>query len=384
MFSIAAGMARRGLVPTIFGIQPYLIERTLEQIKMDTDNFQKIKDVRTNMLFGSQEKQECPWITVIIPTFCRKESLADAIQSVLCQQNAAFQWEVIVVDNTPFDANRQTPALKIVKELKNQRVQYFHNEENLGPGYNWNRGVELARGEWVCFLHDDDVLCRDALQQIGRLLKNGRKSNKRLGYLNACRVEFRDDFGTHTSSDFKRQPQEVLTRFGVLVCGHTGAGAPTCGTTVLKKAYMEAGGINYDFGPSADAVLCYQIMRKYDVVTTDCIIGGYRWNENATLNKQTLLDFIRADDLLMAYAYHKNSRTACWGRWFGDAVSWRNIWRKNNTAVQNKIRITQNEFAAACRFSEPTFLKKQIYLAIYATYRFMRKLTGYLYVLLSG
>lgn len=35
MFSIVAGMARRGLIPTIFGIQPYLIERTLEQIKMD-------------------------------------------------------------------------------------------------------------------------------------------------------------------------------------------------------------------------------------------------------------------------------------------------------------------------------------------------------------
>lgn len=35
MFSVAAGMARQGLVPTIFGIQPYLIERTLEQIKMD-------------------------------------------------------------------------------------------------------------------------------------------------------------------------------------------------------------------------------------------------------------------------------------------------------------------------------------------------------------
>lgn len=35
LFSITAGMASRGLVPTIFGIQPYLIERTLEQIKMD-------------------------------------------------------------------------------------------------------------------------------------------------------------------------------------------------------------------------------------------------------------------------------------------------------------------------------------------------------------
>lgn len=35
MFSMVAGMSRRGLIPTIFGIQPYLIERTLEQIKMD-------------------------------------------------------------------------------------------------------------------------------------------------------------------------------------------------------------------------------------------------------------------------------------------------------------------------------------------------------------
>ncbi len=35
MLSIAAGMARRGLIPTIFGIQPYLIDRAFEQIKMD-------------------------------------------------------------------------------------------------------------------------------------------------------------------------------------------------------------------------------------------------------------------------------------------------------------------------------------------------------------
>lgn len=35
MFSMAAGLARSGLVPTIFGIQPYLVERPLEQIKMD-------------------------------------------------------------------------------------------------------------------------------------------------------------------------------------------------------------------------------------------------------------------------------------------------------------------------------------------------------------
>lgn len=35
MISIAAGLAKCGYIPTIFGIQPYLIERALEQIKMD-------------------------------------------------------------------------------------------------------------------------------------------------------------------------------------------------------------------------------------------------------------------------------------------------------------------------------------------------------------
>lgn len=35
MFGIAAGLAAGGFVPTIFGIQPYLVERTLEQIKLD-------------------------------------------------------------------------------------------------------------------------------------------------------------------------------------------------------------------------------------------------------------------------------------------------------------------------------------------------------------
>lgn len=35
MFGFAAGLAAGGYIPTVFGIQPYLVERTLEQIKMD-------------------------------------------------------------------------------------------------------------------------------------------------------------------------------------------------------------------------------------------------------------------------------------------------------------------------------------------------------------
>ena len=221
------------------------------------------------------------------------------------------------------------------------------------------------------------MLCLDALCRIDELLKSGRKAGENLGYLNARRVDFEEYFGNNISSDFKRYPQEHLTRFGVLICGHTGAGAPTCGTTILKKAYMEAGGINYDFGPSADAVLCYQIMKSYSVVTTDCILGGYRWSNNATLAAESLLHMIRADDLLMAYAYQRSSGTKLWGRMFGDTISWRNIWRKNNIAVENQIEIAYEDFAAASTYPEPSTWKKGIYLMLYAAYRLGRWIMGY-------
>lgn len=353
-----------------------IVARKYADIDNRVDNFQIIKEVHEDIIIEDCNRSEEPLITVVIPTFKREHSLIMALNSVLAQRKVDFSWDIIVIDNTPLDLNNQTPALKVVTQFKNNRIKYYHNEKNIGPGYNWNRAVELAQGEWICFLHDDDVLCSDALWQIGRLLKKGRRTSKKLGYLSARRVEFQDEFDSRSSEEFRRQPQEALTRFGVLICGHTGAGAPTCGTTILKKAYIEAGGINYDFGPSADAVLCYQIMKNYDVITTDCVIGGYRWNQNASLNKQTLLDFIRADDLLMQYAYQKNSKTALWGRCFGAAISWRNIWRKNNIATQYGIPINREEFAQASCFSRPSVVNQNLYLALYASYRLLRKIIG--------
>ena len=353
-------------------------EASFQQIDTYVCNFRKIEQVPSSLLYGEETVQELPWITILIPTYGRAVQFQEALESAAEQIDPGFAWEIVVVDNTPLDESGGTPALYVTRQLAVPNLRFYHNARNLGSGYNWNRGVELARGEWICFLHDDDVLCRDALARIGSLLRNGRKAENKLGYLNARRVDFKDCFGERLSSDFGRCPQERLTRFGVLICGHTGAGAPTCGPTILKKAYIEAGGINYDFGPSADAVLCYQIMRDYAVVNTDCVIGGYRWNENATLSAKSLLDFIRADDLLMTYAYRQGGFARLWGRLFGDAISWRNVWRKNNIAQEFQIAVTHADFVAASLYAEPGKAKKAVYLAFYAAYRLGRQTIGWL------
>lgn len=350
-----------------------LVPETFGQLDNYINNFEKIRDVVSDRMFGDPQISESPWVSVVIPTFNRKELFREALKSVLWQRPVEYNWELLVVDNTPLDEDGYTPALRVVLEFHDPRVLYYHNRENLDTGYNWNRGAELARGKWICFLHDDDVLCPEALFHIGQQIftYDGKRP---LGYLHARRLDFADVFAPDSEKCF---PPERLTRFGVLISGRTGAGSPTCGTIIRKQAYVEAGGINYDFGLSADAVLCYQIMRNYAVICSDHLLGGCRWEENDTLRKENFFRMIRSDELLSQYTYGRSQFAGCWGRIFGASSSWRNIHRKQKLAAQNKIQITQEEFQAVTDYPKPGKCKRALFLSLYALYRLLRWIDGF-------
>lgn len=347
---------------------------TFQHIDDFENNFLKIQDVISDRMYGDLEIDSNPWLSVLIPTYQRRELFCEALTSVLSQNPVTYCWEVLVVDNTPADDTGTTPALEVIREIGDPRVIYYHNRENIGSGYNWNRGVELARGMWICFLHDDDLLCPDALQNIGRQLSLYR-GKRPLGFLHSRVIEFMDSFVPPPSKHF---PPERLSRFGVTLSGCTGAGAPTCGTTVLKKAYLEVGGINYDYGGSADMVICYQIMRDYGVVCSDRVLGGYRWNDNETLKKDVLLQLIQTDELLSRYTYTKSAFAAWWGRVFGAASSWRNVYRKQKTANEYGVAVTKKDFSDVVAYPEPSWIKKNLFLAIYAFYRVLRLIDGWI------
>ena len=352
-----------------------LVPASFERIDLNTDSFAKTRGVRSDLLFGDPEIAQAPFLSVVIPTFRRDDLLREAIESVRSQAPVPFAWETLIVDNTPLDAEGQTPALRLVREIGDPSILCYHNRENIGSGYNWNRCAELARGEWIVFLHDDDLLLPHALRNIGRQIGADRGSRP-LGYLYARRSEFNGTERPAPSVQARRYPAERLTRFGVLISGCTGAGAPTCGTAILKKAYMETGGVNYDFGPSADEVLCYQIMKHYGVVLSDRVLGAYRWGENESLRPETLLQMIRADELLSAYTYTQGAFARQWGRFFGAASSWRNIRRKRRIAQRCRISIPEEAFCSATDYAEPGKLKKAMFLSCYAAYRLLRLLDG--------
>ncbi len=90
-----------------------------------------------------------PRISVIIPTYNRPQYLQTAIASVLNQTWQDF--ELIVTD----DGSAESPQA-IVESFQDSRVRFRRNPTNLGIAWNLTHALQLARGQYITTLNDDD------------------------------------------------------------------------------------------------------------------------------------------------------------------------------------------------------------------------------------
>jgi glycosyltransferase involved in cell wall biosynthesis len=91
---------------------------------------------------------DLPALSVIVPVFNGAGTLPDALASILNQSGAAI--EIVVVDDGSTDASADV-ARACVPEVVCVR------QDNRGPAAARNRGLQLARGEFVSFLDADDL-----------------------------------------------------------------------------------------------------------------------------------------------------------------------------------------------------------------------------------
>jgi glycosyltransferase involved in cell wall biosynthesis len=101
-------------------------------------------------------------IAVIIPTYNRSDLLKNAIQSVLSQTYKDI--EIIVVDDASTCNNQE-----VIENFK-LPIIYHRFEMNQGGNICRNKGVELASGEYIAFLDDDDTWNKEKLERQYRLM----------------------------------------------------------------------------------------------------------------------------------------------------------------------------------------------------------------------
>jgi glycosyltransferase involved in cell wall biosynthesis len=96
-----------------------------------------------------------PCVSVIIPTYNRKDFLLEAVDSVLAQ--TYDDYELIVVDDGSSDGTEE--ALQRYDE----QLHYCY-QANQGVSTARNRGLELAHGDFIAFLDSDDLWMKKKME----------------------------------------------------------------------------------------------------------------------------------------------------------------------------------------------------------------------------
>jgi glycosyltransferase involved in cell wall biosynthesis len=109
-----------------------------------------------------------PRVSVGLPVYNGANFIRESIQSILQQDFRDF--ELIITDNASTDI---TEAICREMAEGDQRVRYYRNESNIGAAGNYNKVVELARGEYFKWAaHDDEChpamlrRCVEVLDQV--------------------------------------------------------------------------------------------------------------------------------------------------------------------------------------------------------------------------
>ena len=91
-------------------------------------------------------------ITIIIPTYNCEKTIGDALDSILGQ--SIKEVEVLIVDGLSTDR-----TLEIVAQYQTKHANIvLHSEKDEGIYDAMNKGIGLAKGDWLYFMGSDDTL----------------------------------------------------------------------------------------------------------------------------------------------------------------------------------------------------------------------------------
>lgn len=169
-----------------------------------------------------------PFFSVIIPTFNRSAKVKKAIESVLSQTFSDF--EILVMDDGSTDDTEN-----VIRSINDPRVFYQWADNFGGPARPRNRGINIAKGEWVCFLDADDWWSPNKLETCLQAI--GETTD--LIYHDLFIVDEKTD----SKKSFKSGKLKKPVIISLIVDGNTIANS----SVVVRKSLLDrVGGINED------------------------------------------------------------------------------------------------------------------------------------------
>jgi glycosyltransferase involved in cell wall biosynthesis len=102
---------------------------------------------------------EQPLVSICVPAYNAERWLSEALESALAQTYSEF--ELVVANNGSTDA-----TVGIARSFADSRVRVETSSRTISAVANHNRAIRLSRGAFVKFLHADDLLLPECLEEM--------------------------------------------------------------------------------------------------------------------------------------------------------------------------------------------------------------------------
>ena len=189
-------------------------------------------------------------ISVVIPSYNRKEFLKRSIDSAINQTKKPF--EIIVVDDGSTDGT-ETMIKSDYDFVK------FIKQKNKGVSAARNIGIEVSIGEWICFLDSDDEWKKDKLEkQI-----NAMKSNPGYKFFHSNEIWIKNGLRINQKKKHKKYGGDIFDK-----CLDMCRISPSS-VMINKTIFDEVGNFNEDLAVCEDYELWLRVCDKYRVFFID-------------------------------------------------------------------------------------------------------------------
>jgi glycosyl transferase family 2 len=201
-----------------------------------------------------------PPVSIVLATYNRRDWLRLAMDSVLDQ--TYHDVELLVMDDGSTDG---TPELLDEYSRRNPPERFrYSRHENMGQARTLNRGYEMARGEVLGYLSDDDLLARGA---VARLMEELREDPDAVAVYPGYRMIDTDGEIVDTVRPIEYSPVEAFRLHDTII----GPGG------LVRRAVLEAtGGWDEDWHWMGDLILWMRVGLAGRVVRVEHPVASWR------------------------------------------------------------------------------------------------------------
>jgi len=206
-----------------------------------------------------------PKVTVLMSVYNGEKYLREAIDSILDQTFCDF--EFLIINDGSTDSSTD-----IIRSYDDSRIRLIENEKNIGLTRSLNKGLKLARGEYIARMDADDISLPDRLEEQVSFLdehKNVAIVSSSVIFINSCGKKV-GSWNLAANSDeikkiFLKDQNQIAHPFSMY----------------KKKCVEKVGMYREEFEVAQDVDLWMRMIEQYDIANIKETLGMHRIGQNS-------------------------------------------------------------------------------------------------------